>query len=126
MEPDIEDFDFWEHKLKLPLCSYNAAIDKNIYNVAKVIVNARESNDSIYCDDIAKKLGLNIEYVEFIQYILADLRYPHIEDEKHYEEPFTYGTSPRGLFVDNMRMAKLFLKEFEEYYLNKWEEDINA
>jgi len=117
------EFDFWSDRLGISYGSYSSEIDEHIYNVAKMIVEARKNDSSVFYTDVAEKLNLQPAYVELINYILAGVSYPIIGGEQHYDNsPFTYGTSPRGLFVGNERMADFFLQEFESYIKQEWEE----
>lgn len=121
------EFDFWEQRLKLPCRCYNSVIDRHIYTVAKEIIDARKADAFMGNPEIAKELQLQPEYVELIQYCLADIHYPPKEGENYYHgNPFTYGTSPRGLFVNNEKNADLFLEEFRKYYFAQWKENINT
>jgi hypothetical protein len=108
-DPQEDDPDIWE-RLSIPCGGYNSTVDQQIYDAAKLIVGARQADGCIYCDDLAAKLSITPEHAELIQYILASVRYtdrPHLKDR-----PFTYGTSPRGLFVDDTECAERFLAEF--------------
>lgn len=126
MEYEAE-FDFWDQRLGINCGGYNSEVDQQIYDVAKMIVDARKSDTSVYMTDIAQALGISNQHAELIQYILAGVCYPVSEEDKKNGErfgtPFTYGTSPRGLFVDNERAANLFLEEFEEH-LGHWEKEL--
>jgi hypothetical protein len=104
-------YDFGEDVLDLAYFTYNSAIDQDIYNVASLIVYARKNNTHYNNHDIAKALVLDKNYIELIQYILAGV--------KRFKA-FTYGTSPRGLFVDNLEEAQEFLNVFEDHYLLEW------
>lgn len=117
------EFDFWTDRLNIRLGGYSGAVDEQIYNVAKLIVEAREADGGVFNDAIADKLGLSRDHVELIQYILASISMPVPEGKPHYSSPFTYGTSPRGLFVDDLDMAKQFLAEFETYMKEHWGDD---
>ena len=119
---DAKDFDFVDERLGLRYCSYNSEVDQQIFDVAKIIVEARENDTAFYNNEIAKLTGMSPEHVELIQYILAAVRMPKTETEQHHESPFTYGTSPRELFVDNERMAKEFIREFE-HHMKTWNEE---
>lgn len=115
------EFDFWTERLNISKGSYNSAVDDQIYAVAKMIWDARQDgNRSVYCTDIAEKLGISEEHAELIQYILGSITMPVPEGKPHYAECFTYGTSPRGLFVDDEDMCKQFLTEYETYINNHW------
>jgi hypothetical protein len=119
-EDDDLDFDIWD-RLGINCGGYNSAVDQQILDVAKIIVEARKTARSgcVYTDDIAAQLGFSNEHIELIQYILASVRYksqPHLKDQ-----PFTYGVSPRGLFVDDMECAERFLAEFERH-MSQWGE----
>lgn len=109
--------DFWFDRLNIQNGGYHGLVDHNIYSVAKIIVEARRNNSvARYNTDIAKELALSCAHVELIQYILASVRYPITKELDHHpNDPFTYGTSPRGLFVDCEVMAEKFLLEFERY-----------
>ena len=120
MEEEIEKLDFWTERLKVPIGSYNSAVDMNVYNVAKAIVDARKNDTFVHCTDIAAEFSMSPEHVELIQYILAGVQYkrpnPKVGSNlftDHWTQPFTYGTSPRCLFVDDMETAEIFLKELE-------------
>ncbi len=121
---DEPEFDFWEARLGIPFGGYNSAVDQQIYDVAKLIVEAWGSGAPSFVTTIAAKLGLTAEHVELIQYILAGVRYPTAEGEPFYRGcAFDYGTSPRGLFVGNIEMARAFLAEFEAYLADDRRED---
>lgn len=113
---DIAEFDIWD-RIGVPYGGYNSAVDQQVFDVAKAIVDARNNDTSIYCDDIAVKLGLSKEHVELIQYLLASVKY---EDREHLkDQPFEYGTSPRGLFVADEECAKRFMEEFKQH-MKQW------
>ena len=118
-----QDFDFMGERLKIPICCYNSEVDAQIYSVAKMIVDARKRDTVAYNSDISKALGMSPEHVELIQYILAPVVYPG-DDQLYLREPFSYGTSPRGLFVGSMEHAEKFLQEFREYYERQWGEPV--
>ena len=107
------DFDFWSDRVGLRYASYNGAVSQQIYDVANLIVEARKNGTRCcYCTDIANTLDLTPEHVELIQYILAGVKMPVLDGKPHYTQCFTYGTSPRGLFVDDMDMCEAFMAEF--------------
>lgn len=113
--------DIWD-RLGIECGGYNQGVDKQIFNVARLIVEAHSSDKgSIFCTDIAEKLELSVEHVELIQYILASVEYP--DHTNPNDCPFEYGTSPRGLFVGNPERAEQFIKEFEEDMLTRWNDD---
>lgn len=109
----------WERMKFIP-SSYNSVIDEQVVGVATLIYEARENDGFIYCDDIAVKLGMTPEHVELIQQLLASVRYddrPHLQDS-----PFTYGVSPRGLFVDDQECADRFMADCAKQ-LASWDDD---
>ncbi len=128
MTDELEpEFDFMADRIGLKYASYNSAVDEQIYNVAKMIVESRKKRDApAYNSDIATALGMSPEHVELIQYILCGVRYPEMDKSKErgygYNSAFTYGTSPRGLFVDDEAQAERFMAEFEVYLKEEWGE----
>ncbi len=122
-----EQIDFWGDRLGILYGGYNSGVDQNILDAAKLIVASHKAYAAgkpylpMFCLDIAKALELSEEYVELIQYILASVKMPVPENEViHHTGCFCYGTSPRGLFVDNLPMAEKFIQEFEEYMERQW------
>lgn len=67
-------------------------------------------------------MRITVEHAELIQYILASINMPVPQGKPHYTECFTYGTSPRRLFVDDIEMARQFLGEYEKYIKEYWED----
>lgn len=124
-----EEDNFWSERFGMTR-PYNSGIDRDIRNVAGIIVEARLASDAgrervpSYLDDIADRLDLPYDYVELILQMLVDLRYPREQGQDPYvfPSPFTYGTSPRGLFVDNLKNARKFLEEFDEHLRRAWGE----
>lgn len=113
-----EDFDIWD-RLGISCGGYSSAVDEQIYQAAQEIVAARKADSTIFVDALAAKIGISEKHAELIQYILASVRY---EDRPHLKDcPFTYGTSPRGLFVDDMECAERFLAEFKTH-MEHWDD----
>ena len=108
------EFDFWAERLGIACGGYNTAVDSEMLAVAKLIVEAREQKTDCFVTSIAKQLGLIETHVELVQYILASVRYDDERRPGYAVCPFTYGTSPRGLFVDDLATAKRFVAEFEK------------
>ncbi len=124
-----EEDEFWRARFRM-ISPYNSKIDCDFRAVAGMIVEAGSlpENDRhvVTTDDIAERLTLSIEYVELIQTMLADVRYPRVAGKfggDYYPSPFTYGTSPRGLFLDDRETAKRFLEEFDEHLRRTWGPD---
>ncbi len=118
---------FMSDRLNLRYGGYNSAVDIQIYNIAKAIMKAREDNTYTFNTELAERFGLSPEHVELIQYILCAVRYDEMNDNAWgYRSAFTYGTSPRGMFVDDDDQAKRFLAEFRDYYIMEWGEDPDA
>ncbi|MDB5352010.1 MAG: hypothetical protein JWN86_3257 [Planctomycetota bacterium] len=114
------DFDFWADRLNIRCGGYSEAVDRQLHGAIKLIVEARVDGTTTYNDKLAEKLGITRDHAELIQYILASVTMP-VPDGKHAQcECFTYGTSPRGLFVDDLDMARQLLMEFETP-LKRWE-----
>lgn len=89
-----------------PLGSYNSEIDDQGIAILKLIV----SEPGIFCNDIAKRVGLHPSHVELWQYLFcgADI--------------CDYGTSPRGCFPNGDK-AKAFLENWKVYRQKSWEDD---
>lgn len=121
-EDDDAEFDFMKDRLGLSTSGYNLDVDEQIYKVAKMIVDARKNDTCAWGTDIAKALGMSPEHVELIQYILDAVIYPAEQSDKNYTDrsPFTYGSSPRGLFVWSEAKADRFIAEFEVYMKELW------
>lgn len=111
--------DIWD-RLNIACGGYNNLIEDQIFKAAQLIVKATEDKDGVvFTDELALSLGINEEHAELIQYLLASIKMPVLKGEQRGSSCFTYGCSPRGLFVDSMKMAKQFLKEFKKYILKR-------
>lgn len=120
--PDHDDF--MERVLGLRYGGYNGEVDQNIYRVAEIIVDDFKTRSRAHNDHIASRLGLAPSHVELIQYLLCAVFDEYVDGR--WRSAFTYGTSPRGMFVDEIDRAERFLTEFREYYRAHWGEDIDA
>jgi hypothetical protein len=101
---------------RLGFTPYNGEIETDIREIAGIIVKAGEDGEFVYMTEIADRLGLPTKYVELIQTLLSCVMYPPRPGAaEYYADPFTYGTSPRGLFCVDLKTGKRFLSEFDEH-----------
>ena len=94
-------FDFWE-EANTKCLSYNSEIDKDLINVFKLICEEK------YNSDIAKILNLSPQYVEVFQSILCGMGW------------CSYGSSPRGCWVNVELSKKELIDKLEKWYFEKW------
>lgn len=120
-----DDLDIWQARLNIQCGGYNSTIDRQIYEAAELLVAARESGDVVSSVDLANSLRISPEHAELIQYILASITMPMPDGAKYYRGCFSYGSSPRVLFVSDLGMAKQFLDEFEAYIYREWGNQTN-
>lgn len=102
---DSGGFDPWE---KLGRCGgYNSAVDQQALDVLRCI---RRPN-TMFCNDIAERLGMTPEHVELFQYLFCSADWCE------------YGSSPRGCFpMDDAAFEKL-IGDWEAYYRAAWGEE---
>jgi len=111
-----DEVNIWD-RFGSPCGGYNSAVDEQIYRAAKLIVDARKNEKTLFVDELSGELDISEPHAELIQYLLASVRYedrPRLKDS-----PFDYGTSPRGLFVGDMECAERFLEEFSKH-MRQW------
>lgn len=101
-----EEWDFWEHELKLRCIAYTSEIDADLINVYKGIMAHK------YNTEIASELKLPPQYVELLQEMFCSADWA------------SYGTSPRGCWPNLDHNPEEQLAKLKAWYLRKWEEPI--
>lgn len=106
-----EDFDVWSERLNIRCGGYNSRIDCDLLEAAKIV----RASKGFACAEIQKELQCEERYAELLLYILASVKFEQRLGDKYFyqSEPFTYGTSPRGLFVESPEAADELIEQLE-------------
>ena len=111
-------FDIWSERMNLETPSYNRDIDDAIFFIAKKLPYNKWNDKFSSYSEIAENLKLPEIFVELALQILAEVSY-EVDGKKVHV--FGYGCSPRGLWVNNIELAKKFVKEYGNYIEINWD-----